>query len=707
MNKENIDFSIDNIKLDTENKEFQEALDLVQYTNNIIYLTGKAGTGKTTFLKYLRKVTDKSMVVLAPTGVAALNAKGQTIHSFFSLPPSLYVPDDKRFHEDFYTTFRYKKEKINIIRKMELLVIDEISMVRCDILDAIDIILRKIRGNNTAFGGVQVLLIGDTFQLPPVAKAEEWQILGKFYKNRFFFSSRVISNNKPTYIELKKIYRQNEQEFIDILNRVRVGKTDPSDLKVLNQRVESDSISAEDNYITLTTTNQTASFINNDKLEELGTDSYYFEAVINDNFQKKDYPTDAILELKQGAQVMFIKNGRGYYNGKIGTISDIDDDRIIVEVENEYGEKRYVDVELETWENISYTWNEKEKTIEEKVIGTFTQYPLKLAWAITVHKSQGMTFEKVVADIKNSFEAGQVYVALSRCTSLNGLIMKTPINSRSIITDNSVIKFAQNETPDTLILEELRKGKANFYYSESYNSFKQGKSEECYENFLKAVKFRNDIETETFKRVVIHHINKYNHIYSQNITNQKHLTEQQYRIDDLNDTITDYKRENALLKERIKELEKNNSKLQIKNENNVKKISKQEESLNEKNAKINENRKVIKDLNKNIADLALDNTTLKEINNKWEKDYYELQSKYNYYLSASNQKDKIIDKKDTEINILKKEIIKNASYIKSLNEDADTLKEINKKLEEDKSLLEQELVRVKNIKWYQKLFNKE
>lgn len=675
MGKYNNDFSIDNIKLDRENKEFQEALDLVRYTNNIIYLTGKAGTGKTTFLKYLRKVTDKSMVVLAPTGVSALNAKGQTIHSFFSLPPSLFVPDDKRFHEDFHTTFRYKKEKINIIRKMELLVIDEISMVRCDILDAIDIILRKIRGNNTVFGGVQVLLIGDTFQLPPVAKTEEWQILGKFYENRFFFSSRVISNNRPTYIELKKIYRQNEQEFIDILNRIRVGKTDPSDLKVLNQRVESDSISAEDNYITLTTTNQIASIINNDKLEELDTDSYYFEAVIKDDFIKKNYPTDAILELKKGAQVMFIKNGIGYYNGKIGKISDVNKDEIIVEIDDKYGEKHHVHVKKETWENINYTWNEEEKTIEEKVIGTFTQYPLKLAWAITVHKSQGMTFEKVVADIKNSFEAGQVYVALSRCTSLNGLIMKTPINSRSIITDNSVIEFAQNETPDTLILEELRNGKANFFYSESYNSFKQGKSEDCYDNLLKAIKFRNDIETEMFKRVVIHYINKYHYTYSQNITNQKYITEQRCYVDNLNNTIADYKKENTLLKDKNGELEKDNSKLLIENDNNLKKISKQEEILD-------------------------------EINIKWEKDYCELQNKCNHYLSVANQKDLIIDKKEAEINMLKKEVLKNESYIKSLNEEADVLKKINKKQEEDKFILEQELARVKNIKWYQKLFNK-
>lgn len=705
MKKENIDFSIDDIKLDTENKEFQDALDIVQYTNNIIYLTGKAGTGKTTFLKYLRKVTDKSMVVLAPTGVAALNAKGQTIHSFFSLPPSLFVPDDKRFHEDFYTTFKYNSGKINIIKKMELLVIDEISMVRCDIMDAIDVILRKIRGNNTAFGGVQVLLIGDTFQLPPVAKTEEWQILEKFYKNRFFFSSRVISNNKLTYIELKKIYRQNEQEFIDILNRVRVGKTDPSDLNILNQRVESDFVSTKDNYITLTTTNQTAGFINNDKLEELNADSYYFKAEIKDNFIK-DYPTDAILELKQGAQVMFIKNGIGYYNGKIGKIYDVNEDEIIVEIDNKYGEKHHVHVKKYTWENISYTWNEKEKTIEEKVIGTFTQYPLRLAWAITVHKSQGMTFEKVVADIKNSFEAGQVYVALSRCTSLNGLIMKTPINIRSIITDNSVIKFAQNETPDTLILEELRKGKANFFYSASHNFFKQGKAEDCYDNFLKAIKFRNDIETEMFKRVVIHYIDKYHYRCSQNIRNQKYITEQKYYIDNLNDTITDYKKENTFLKEKIRELEKNNSRLQIQNDNNIKKISKQEEIIDEINNKINENKKIINDLNKDIADLVLDNATLNEINIKWEKDYYELQNKCNYYLSIANQKDRIIDKEEAEINMLKKEVIKNESYIKSLTEEADVSKKINKKLEDDKFILEQELVRVKNIKWYQKLFNK-
>jgi len=510
------EFTIDGITLDPENKEFKYALECVQYTNQLIYLTGKAGTGKTTFLKYLRKVSNKEMVVLAPTGVAAINAKGQTIHSFFQIPPSLFVPDDRRLTTDFYKTFRFDKEKVQIIKRMELLVIDEVSMLRCDLLDVIDIILRNVRKQKgIPFGSVQVLLIGDTFQLPPIANHDERAILNQYYESEFFFSSWVLTQNKLLYIELKKIYRQKEQEFIDILNRIRIGKPDMSDIQLLNSRLQ---VSADDgenteNYIILTTTNEAARIENQKRLDMLESKPIIYTATIIGDFPEKNYPTDLRLELKVGAQVMFLKNNweKGYYNGKIGKIVEIKAHDIKVEIENQHGEKTLVVVEPYIWENVKYTWNEKEKRIEEETTGTFEQYPLKLAWAITVHKSQGMTFEKVIADVGSSFAAGQVYVALSRCTSLNGLMLKSRITPQAIKTDPRVLAFAKNEVPETLILEKLQTGKADHYYAESRNSLKMGDGEGSYDNLIKAIKYRNDIETNLFKRYFCTWIKRYQH----------------------------------------------------------------------------------------------------------------------------------------------------------------------------------------------------
>lgn len=553
MKKEDV-FSIDGITLDPENKEFMYALECVQYTNQLIYLTGKAGTGKTTFLKYLRKVTSKKMVVLAPTGVAAVNAKGQTIHSFFNIPISLFVPDDPRLHKNFHDTFRYKSDKIQMIRNLELLVIDEVSMVRCDLLDVVDVILRTVRKKNMPFGGVQVLLIGDTFQLPPVVKQNDWSVLEQFYDSEFFFSSRVISQEKPLYIELKKVYRQKEKEFIDVLNRIRVGKQDAFDIQLLNSRVNANPSADEaKNYIILTTTNDAASIENRERLEALPSTSTFFSAQVIGDFPINNYPTDADLELKENTQVMFLRNNweKGYFNGKIGIVSKIKKDSIVVEIKDEYDETIPIVVEPFTWENILYTWNAKEKKIEEKVTGTFTQYPLKLAWAITVHKSQGMTFERVVADVGNSFAAGQVYVALSRCTSLNGLILKSRITPWSIKTDPRVIKFAENEVPNTLILEELQKGKADYYYAESRKELKSGNAEECYSNLLKAIRYRNDIETSLFKRYFCTWINWFYHSIEkkdkENRSLKRRLSEKQKKIEELQTAINGLKSDKKTL----------------------------------------------------------------------------------------------------------------------------------------------------------------
>ncbi len=442
-------------KLDRNNVEFNQAADFVNNTNKLIYLTGKAGTGKTTFLKFIKQTALKNTVVLAPTGVAALNAGGQTIHSFFKIAPGFFVPDDVRLRttpdpdssdkRTIYDYFRYRHEKIDLFMEMELLIIDEISMVRCDLLDLVDRILRVFRDRlSEPFGGVQVLLIGDVFQLPPIAGNDQWSILRNFYETPFFFSSKVIQESKPVYIELKKIYRQSDSEFISLLNNIRVNKVTEQDMELLNSRFIPSEVKNENHsYITLATHNQMAEDTNSIKLNNLESELKSFEAKISGTFPDMMMPTDKKLNLKVGAQIMFIKNDteKKYYNGKIGKIKKLRRSKITVE----FPDKSEIDVSKFTWENIVYAWNESEKKVEQEVIGTFRQFPVRLAWAITVHKSQGLTLENVIADIKNSFSPGQVYVALSRCTSIEGLVLKSKINRNVIKTDPDVIKFAESE----------------------------------------------------------------------------------------------------------------------------------------------------------------------------------------------------------------------------------------------------------------------
>ena len=379
--------TLDNIELDQDNVEFNYAADFVNHTRQIIYLTGKAGTGKTTFLKYLKSTTLKNMVVVAPTGVAAMNAGGQTIHSFFLIRPSIYVPGDKRLRteSDFddpdkstiYDHFKYHKERLQIIKNMQVLVIDEISMVRCDLLDVIDRLLRVFRNRlYEPFGGVQVILIGDTFQLAPIAQADEWDILQQFYDTEFFFGSNVIKKHKPIYIELKKIYRQNEPDFIDLLNRVRTSQITQRELDILNSKYyPTFQPPAHANYITLATTNRIVESTNLTKLGELTGELKVFEADITGIFPDNIVPTERSLQLKENAQVMFIKNDKTkqYHNGSIGTITKIEDNKITVVLAN----GTEILVSKEVWNNIKYTWHSGRKQIDEDIIGTFTQFSYK------------------------------------------------------------------------------------------------------------------------------------------------------------------------------------------------------------------------------------------------------------------------------------------------------------------------------------------
>lgn len=421
---------------------FQQVVDFVTQTNHSLFLTGKAGTGKTTLLKYIKANCFKQMAIVAPTGVAAINASGTTIHSLFQLPFQPFLPETK---SQLLQTLKYQRSRLNLLRQLELLIIDEVSMVRCDVLDALDVILRSVRRRHTLpFGGLQVLLIGDMFQLPPVVKAEEWELLSRVYPSPFFFDSLVLQEHKPVYIELQKVHRQSDDLFIDVLNKVRNNKMDVAAINVLNSRYKPNISKDElEHIITLTTHNYKADAINAKAMADLKGKAYTFKAEVTGSFPDRNYPVDEALILKKGARVMFLKNDQDkrYFNGKTGVVSEIDKETIKVQCE---GEEEPIIVGKEVWENINYSLNKTTQQIEEDKLGDFTQYPLRLAWAITIHKSQGLTFDKVIIDAQEAFSAGQVYVALSRCRSLEGLILKTPLDNRSLNNDRHVLSFSES-----------------------------------------------------------------------------------------------------------------------------------------------------------------------------------------------------------------------------------------------------------------------
>lgn len=447
----------------TENPRLKLAFDFVQLTHRNIFLTGKAGTGKTTFLKRLKDILPKRMVVVAPTGVAAINAGGVTIHSFFQIGfgprlPIRYLKGRANFAEGIETTGReevkrFSREKIRIIRSLELLVIDEISMVRADLLDAVDEVLRRFRNRDLPFGGVQLLMIGDMQQLAPVVKDDEWQLLASCYSSCYFFSSLALAQTDYVSIELEHVYRQHDQAFISLLNRVRDNEATHETLRQLNARfIAGFSPKPSEGYITLTTHNAQAQEINHRNLEMLDSEKRMFQADIDGDFPPYSYPTDAELVLKTGAQVMFVKNDPGpaklFFNGKIGTVSGFDEGGVMVQCPGDDGPILATPLE---WGNVRYTLNDETQEIQEEIIGTFRQVPLKLAWAITIHKSQGLTFDRAIVDASAAFAFGQVYVALSRCRTIEGLVLSSPIPPGAIRSDLAIKRFsaAVAENPPT------------------------------------------------------------------------------------------------------------------------------------------------------------------------------------------------------------------------------------------------------------------
>ena len=471
---------------DINNEKFQLAIQLVNQSNRNLFLTGKAGTGKTTFLKYIRQNCSKQMAIVAPTGVAAINAGGVTIHSFFQLPLSPFIPETKGtgftsaspdvFNKhSLNSRLRFNNEKKKVIQQLELLIIDEISMVRCDTLDAIDTVLRHVRQQPAErFGGVQVLLIGDMLQLPPVIKEQEWSLLSEYYNSQYFFDSKVLQDEPPVYIEFNKIYRQSDEQFIGLLNQVRNNELDDGGMKILESRFQpAFRRRKQDGYIILTTHNNKANEINTRELGELAGKLFTYEAEILEEFSDRSYPADEILHLKVGAQVMFIRNdssdkGKRYFNGKIGIISKLETDKIFVQCEEGDDE---IEVSKEKWENIRYTLNKTTRQLDSDILGSFTQFPLRLAWAITIHKSQGLTFEKAIIDAGEAFAPGQVYVALSRCTNLEGMVLQSLVRSSSLFSDPRIVDFSQKSSSSGQLQQELILAKKSYQLAVLISSF--------------------------------------------------------------------------------------------------------------------------------------------------------------------------------------------------------------------------------------------
>ncbi len=496
--------------IDLNNPEFQDAWDVLQHTHRSVFLTGKAGTGKSTFLKYIRETIRKKTIVLAPTGIAAVNVGGQTMHSFFKIPFKPMVPDDPDYANParMRKMLRYTKEKVKLIQQLELIIIDEISMVRADIIDFVDRVLKVYSGNmREPFGGKQLLLVGDIFQLEPVVTHDTRDILRRYYKNFFFFNARAFEQINLVPIELRKIYRQSDNDFIALLDRVRVNHATPADMARLNHRCNPDYQEVNDEFaITLATRRDTVDSINDEHMRALKTPEHIYEGAIEGDFPENSLPTAFRLALKEGAQVIFIRNDKDgrWCNGTIGKVTRLTDSSVFVALED--GSE--VPVEREIWENMQYTYNEKEKKVEEKVLGTFAQIPIKPAWALTVHKSQGLTFNHVVIDFAGgAFTGGQTYVALSRCTSIEGITLLKPLSERDIIVNMAVVEFSRQFNNRQLINEAMEQERANQLYRRAVHAFDQREYEDCVNYFAEAMKIKDELQNPSVKRLISKKLN--------------------------------------------------------------------------------------------------------------------------------------------------------------------------------------------------------
>ncbi|MBP5364409.1 MAG: AAA family ATPase [Bacteroidales bacterium] len=522
----------DNLELN--NAEFQVAYQLVCNTNSSVYLTGRAGTGKSTFLKYIVKNVKKKTVVLAPTGIAAVNAGGVTLHSFFRIPLHPFVPDDVNFNSPraLKERLKYNTDKIKLINEIELIIIDEVSMVRADVLDFVDVVLRTYTRKKQPFGGKQLLLVGDAFQLEPVVKNSDWDILRRYYNTPYFFCARAFDKIDLVQIELKKVYRQRESDFLSLLDRVRVSQSNQSDLNMINSRVVPDFRPSDDElYITLTTLRATADSINDAHLEEIDEPPTTFVGLISGDFPETSLPTNMQLTVKRGAQIVFVKNDKDHRwcNGTLARVVDIEDDGVWVETE----ELDKYFVEQEEWDNVRYRYDEEQHKVVEETLGVFRQLPIKLAWAITIHKSQGLTFDRAIIDIgRGAFACGQVYVALSRCRTLNGLVLNSPIAARDIMTNRFVVSFSQTANNKQLIQKQLRDAEAYQLYSAASKAFRNNDLQNAINHLLDALAIRtDDLKSPVVRRLISRKLNVISRLdaeIEQLIADKKRITEEMF-----------------------------------------------------------------------------------------------------------------------------------------------------------------------------------